>query len=63
MNDPDSIVEYVRSLDRRYNRLRDAVLEHRADKMNRALPGSIDMFDRELWDILERGFDIGENYE
>ena len=61
MNDPDSIVEYVRSLDRRYNRLRDAVLVHRADKMNHSLPGSIDMFDRELWDILERGFDTGEN--
>jgi hypothetical protein len=60
MSDPDSIVEYVRSLDRRYNRLRDAVLSHRADKTERALPGSIDDFDRELWSVLDRAFPADE---
>ena len=54
--EPDSIVEYVRSLDKRYNRLRDAVLSHRADKQHKAVPGSIDAFDRELWSIVDRAF-------
>jgi len=49
MTDPDSIVEYVRSLDRRYERLAQAVRTHRADKQHRAIPGSIDEFDRILW--------------
>lgn len=56
MNDPDSIVEYVRSLDKRYNRLRDAVLDHRAEKQAKSLPGSVDAFDRELWSIVDRAF-------
>lgn len=54
--EPDSIVDYVRRLDKRYNRLRDAVIEHRADKQAHALPGSIDAFDRELWSIIDRAF-------
>jgi len=56
MSDPDSIVEYVRGLDKRYNRLRDAVLEHRANKTERALRGTVDAFDRELWSIIDRAF-------
>ena len=56
MTDPDSIVEYVRDLDARYNRLRDAVFTHRAEKEENSLPGSVDAFDRELWAIAERAF-------
>jgi len=54
--EPDSIVEYVRGLDKRHNRLREAVLQHRADKTERSLPGTIDAFDRELWAIVDRAF-------
>jgi len=60
MNQPDSIVEYVRNLDRRYNRLRDAVIDHRTEKQAKALPGSIDAFVRELWSIVERAFPADE---
>ena len=49
MSDPDSIVEYVRWLDKRHNTLREAVETHRTNKTQRAIPGSIDQFDRELW--------------
>jgi hypothetical protein len=51
---PDSIVEYVKWLDARHNRLREAVRQHESDKTERALPGSIDEFDRTLWAELRK---------
>lgn len=54
---PDSIVEYVRWLELRHNRLRDAVQYHRAAKTERALPGSVDEFDRELWSALSASYE------
>ncbi len=53
MSDPDSIVQYVTWLDGRYNRIVNAVIAHRAYKRERALAGSIDDFDRELWATLD----------
>lgn len=61
MNDPDSIVQYVTWLDRRYNRLVDAVLLHRSIKRENAIPGSIDNFDRELWNTLDSVYDPTES--
>ena len=60
--DPDSIVEYVRWLDSRHQALRDAVLHHRASKMQNSIPGSIDGFDRKLWASLEAAYE-GEDDE
>ena len=57
MSDPDSIVEYVRWLDTRHQNLRDAVSNHRASKRRRAIPGSIDGFDHELWRALDAAYD------
>lgn len=51
--EPDSIVEYVRWLDARHNRLVSAVVEHRELKRRMALPGTIDQFDTELWAVLD----------
>jgi hypothetical protein len=53
MSDPDSIVEYVKWLDGRHNRLVNAVAAHRSNKTHRAIPGAIDDFDRNLWKALE----------
>jgi len=53
VSDPDSIVEYVKWLDSRFNRLVDAISNHRTQKHDLALAGSIDGFDRELWAHLE----------
>jgi hypothetical protein len=53
MSEPDSIVQYVTWLDSRHNRLVDAVMSHRANKRERAIPGSTDNFDRELWSVLD----------
>ena len=53
MSDPDSIVEYVRWLDSRLNRLANAILEHKTNKQNLSIPGSIDGFDHELWKTLD----------
>lgn len=50
---PDSIVEYVRWLDGRHNRLRQAVITHQTLKREHALPGTIDQFDTELWSVLD----------
>lgn len=61
MNEPDSIVQYVTWLDRRYNRLVDAVLLHRSVKREHAIPGSIDNFDRELWNTLDSVYDPTES--
>jgi len=49
VNDPDSIVEYVRSLDRRHQRTIQAIREHRTNKEQHAIEGTIDGFDRQLW--------------
>jgi hypothetical protein len=57
MSEPDSIVEYVKWLDLRHNRLRDAVLEHRVNKLERSLAGSIDEFDRSLWAALDAAYE------
>lgn len=54
---PDSIVEYVRWLNSRHETLRDAILEHRINKTEHALPGSIDEFDRTLWLALDSSYD------
>jgi hypothetical protein len=54
---PDSIVEYVRWLDARHQALRDAVLHHRASKMEHSIPGSVDEFDRELWAALAAAYE------
>lgn len=61
MNDPDSIVRYVTWLDRRYNRLFDAALVHRANKREHSVPGTIDNFDRELWDVLDSVYNSTES--
>jgi hypothetical protein len=61
MGDPDSIVQYVTWLDRRYNRLVDAVFLHRASKRDHSIPGTIDNFDRELWDTLDSVYDPAES--
>jgi hypothetical protein len=53
MNDPDSVIEYVKWLDARHYRLTSAVSTHRANKQNLAIPGSIDEFDRHLWAVLD----------
>jgi len=53
MNDPDSVVEYVRWLDARHYRLTSAVSMHRANKQDLAIAGSIDAFDRHLWSVLD----------
>lgn len=55
--DPDSIVEYVRWLDGRHNRLREAVETHRTMKRSMALPGTIDQFDAELWSALDSAYE------
>ena len=60
MSDPDSIVRYVTWLDGRYNRIVNAVIAHRAYKRERALAGSIDDFDRELWATLDAVYDPEE---
>ncbi len=57
---PDSVVEYVKWLDGRHNRLVNAVVLHRAHKRELALPGSIDGFDRELWSVLDAVYDPEE---
>jgi hypothetical protein len=49
MTDPDSLVEYVRSLDRRYENLVTAIHNHRTNKQTKAIHGSIDAFDHTLW--------------
>lgn len=51
--EPDSIVEYVRRLDERHNRLVEAVANHQTMKRAMALPGTIDQFDIELWAALQ----------
>jgi hypothetical protein len=53
MNEPDSIVEYVRWLDGRHEALRAAVTQHRSSKQTHSIPGSIDEFDRVLWSALD----------
>jgi hypothetical protein len=58
----DSIVEYVRWLDRRHNSLREAVKTHRMMKTTMAIHGSIDGFDRELWKAMELSYQ-GEDDE
>jgi hypothetical protein len=57
---PDSLVEYVKWLDHRYNRIINAIMNHRASKRDLALPGSIDGFDRELWSVLDAVYDPEE---
>jgi hypothetical protein len=57
MSDPDSIVEYVRWLDTRHEALRSAVSHHRISKQRRAIPGSIDGFDQDLWRALDAAYD------
>jgi len=57
MNDPDSIVGYVRWLDGRHQALRNAVASHRLSKRQRAIPGSIDGFDHELWRALDATYE------
>ena len=54
---PDSIVDYVRWLDRRHNNLRDAVQTHRAMKTTKAIHGSVDRFDTELWAALDAAYE------
>lgn len=54
---PDSIVDYVRWLDQRHNRLRDAAQTHRANKRTLALPGTIDRFDEDLWATLDESYE------
>jgi len=49
VSNPDSLVEYIRALDRRYEKLSEAVRTHHYQKLEHALPGTIDGFDRELW--------------
>jgi hypothetical protein len=61
MNDPDSIVEYVRWLDKRHTNLRDAIQHHRVMKLEHSLPGSIDEFDRTLWAALEASYEGDDN--
>ena len=53
VSDPDTIVEYVKWLDKRFNRLVNAIQAHRVDKQYHAIEGSIDQFDRELWKNLD----------
>jgi hypothetical protein len=60
MSNPDSIVEYVKWLDGRHNRLVNAVVAHRAYKRQRAIPGSVDEFDRELWATLDASYNDEE---
>lgn len=55
--DPDSIVEYVRWLTAKHDDLREAVIEHRMNKTQRAIAGSIDEFDRALWSSLDLSYD------
>lgn len=57
---PDSIIQYVRWMELRHDRLRDAVQHHRASKTEHAIPGSIDDFDRELWKALELSYQDDE---
>ena len=54
---PDSIFEYVRWLTAKHYTLREAVIEHRVNKTEHALPGSIDDFDRTLWSALDSSYE------
>jgi len=58
MQDPDSLVEYVKWLDTRFNRLVAAIEEHRSNKKHLSLPGTVDNFDWELWENLQWAYKV-----
>jgi hypothetical protein len=58
VSDPDSIVEYVRHLDAKYNRLLAAIREHEFAKNNLDLIGleTHNEADEKLWAIMKEGY-------